>query len=179
MKKSKGPSPSDAGLSISGWQIYAHPLLLDQLERLIAAVEKERTKNPRSYQSGANAKVLRALRRLIFDTIPEDPTRPEYRLGNTLGQRGRHWFRAKFGGQRFRLFFRYDSRGRIIVYAWVNDSTTLRTYGAKTDAYAVFASMLRAGHPPNEWADLLTAAKVESPRARLRRAGPANPNAAD
>lgn len=178
MKKSKGPSPSDAGLSIKGWQIYAHPLLLDQLERLAAAVEKERAKNPRKYQDGANAKLLQALGKLLFDTIPEDPTRPEYRLGNTLGPGGRHWFRAKFGGQRFRLFFRYDSRAKVIVYAWVNDSTTLRTYGAKTDAYAAFASMLRAGHPPDDWADLLTAAKVESARARLRRSHPTDPNTA-
>jgi toxin YhaV len=173
MKKSKDPSPSDAGLAINGWQIFAHPLLLDQLERLVGAVEKERAGNPRKYQSGANAKLLRALSRLLFETIPQDPTRPEYRLDNTLGPGARHWFRAKFGGQRFRLFFRYDSRSRIVVYAWVNDSTTLRTYGSKSDAYAVFASMLRAGNPPDDWNTLLRAAKAENARARLRRSKPA------
>lgn len=173
MKKSRGPSPSEAGLAINGWQIFAHPLLLDQLERLVGAVEKERARNPRAHQSSANTKLLRALSRLLFEIIPEDPTRPEYRLGNTLGPGGRHWFRAKFGRQRFRLFFRYDSRAKIIVYAWVNDSTTLRTYGSKSDAYAVFASMLRAGNPPDDWNALLTAAKAENARARLRRSEPA------
>jgi toxin YhaV len=169
MKRSKGPSPSDAGLAIKGWQVFAHPLLLDQLERLVAAVEKERAKNPRKYQASANSKLLSALSRLLFETIPDDPTRPEYRLGNTLGASGRHWFRAKFGGQRFRLFFRYDSRARIIVYAWVNDDTTLRIYGSKTDAYVVFASMLRAGNPPDDWNELLKAAKDAGARGRFRR----------
>ncbi len=40
----------------------AHPLLLDQLERLIAAVERDRKKKPKTYRSAANAKVLAALR---------------------------------------------------------------------------------------------------------------------
>ena len=169
MKRSKGPSPSDAGLAIKGWQIFAHPLLLDQLDRLVMAVEKERAKNPRKCLASANTKLLSSLARLLFETIPDDPTRAEYRLGNTLGAGGRHWFRAKFGGQRFRLFFRYDSRAKIIVYAWVNDDTTLRTYGARTDAYAVFTSMLRAGNPPDDWNGLLKAAKDEGARGRLRR----------
>src|SRR5882724_11685001 len=121
MKRSRAPSLSEDGLAINGWQIFAHALLLDQVERLVAAVEKERAKNPRKYHGSANTKLLVALSCLLFETIPGDPTRPEYRLGNTLGPEGRHWFRAKFGGQRFRLFFRYDSAAKIIVYAWVND----------------------------------------------------------
>jgi len=40
---------------------------------------------------------------------------------------------VKFGG-RFRLFFRYDGRARLIVFAWVNDEQTLRKCGAKSDA---------------------------------------------
>jgi antitoxin PrlF len=37
-----------------------------------------------------------------------------------------------------------------LVLAWVNDEETLRTYGSKTDAYAVFESMLRNNRPPDE-----------------------------
>jgi toxin YhaV len=61
---------------------------------------------------------------------------------------------------RFRLFFRYDSRSRLIVYAWVNDERTLRQRGAKTDPYEVFRRMLAAGNPPNDWAALLKAART-------------------
>jgi toxin YhaV len=140
---------------INGWTLYAHPLFTDQLDRLTAAVEKAKRKDPKTYQSTANAKLLAQLQRLAFETIPVDPARPEFRQGGTLGPSRKHWFRAKFGGGRFRLFLRYSSSAKIIVYAWVNDSETLRTYGAKSDAYAVFKGMLDKGDPPEDWADLL------------------------
>jgi len=160
-------------VAVQRWDLFAHPLLLDQLDKLVAAVERERAKKPENYQSGANAKLLAALRRLIFEVIPEDPARAEYRQGTTLGADRKHWFRAKFGGGRFRLFFRYDSKSKIIVYAWVNDETTLRTYGAKTDAYAVFRGMLDKGTPPDSWDALLKAASNEPAVRRLTGAGPA------
>ena len=144
---------------VNAWDLFAHPLLLDQLENLIQAVERDRARKPTEYQSGANAKLLVALRKLIFETIPADPTSSEYRQGATLGQENKHWFRAKFGGQRFRLFFRYDSKAKIIVYAWVNDDSTKRTHGSKTDTYAVFAKMLASGNPPSDWKELLKACR--------------------
>jgi toxin YhaV len=145
---------------IDGWTLYAHPLFTDQLDRLTAAVEKAKRKDPKTYQSTANAKLLAQLQRLAFETIPADPARPEFRQGGTLGANRKHWFRAKFGGGRFRLFFRYSSSAKIIVYAWVNDSKTLRTYGAKSDAYAVFKAMLDKGNPPEDWDDLLKSSQA-------------------
>jgi toxin YhaV len=145
---------------INGWTLYAHPLFTDQLDRLTAAVGKAKRKDPKTYQSTANAKLLAQLQRLAFETIPVDPARPEFRQGGTLGQSRKHWFRAKFGGGRFRLFFRYSSSAKIIVYAWVNDSETLRTYGAKSDAYAVFKAMLDRGNPPEDWDDLLKSSET-------------------
>lgn len=124
-------------LVVNGWTLAAHPLFLDQLEKLTAAVERERVKDPKRYQQTANAKLLAAIEELVFRTIPADPTRPVYRQGGTLGTSRKHWFRAKFGGQRFRLFFRFSSEARVIIFAWVNDENTLRTYGSKTDAYRV------------------------------------------
>jgi toxin YhaV len=146
---------------VNGWTLYAHPLFSEQLDRLTAAVEKAKRKDPKNYQSSANAKLLAQLHRLAFETIPVDPARPEFRQGGTLGPSRKHWFRAKFGGGRFRLFFRYSSSAKIIVYAWVNDSDTLRTYGARTDAYAVFKAMLDRGNPPEGWDALLkTSAEI-------------------
>jgi toxin YhaV len=141
-------------MQVNGWELFAHPLLQDQLDKLITAVEKERAKKPTTYRGSANFKVLAALRQLLFITIPADPTRPEYRQGGTLGGDRKHWFRAKFGGQRFRLFFRYDSKAKIIIYAWVNDSDTLRTYGSKNDADAVFGKMLDRAVPSTSWPGL-------------------------
>ncbi len=145
---------------INGWTLYAHPLFLDQLERLTGAVEKAERKTPDGYATSADAKLLAALRKLMLEVIPGDPTRPEFRQGGTLGPDRKHWFRAKFGGGRFRLFFRYSTRAKIIIYAWVNDRDTLRTYGAKSDAYAVFRSMLDKGNPPEGWAELVAESKA-------------------
>jgi toxin YhaV len=142
---------------INGWQLLAHPCFIDQFERLIAAVTKERAKSPDSYQKSNNAKLLAAIQHLTCDAIPQDPTKVEFRQGHTLGPTHKHWFRAKFAQGRFRLFFRYNLAAKIIIYAWVNDETTLRTYGSKTDAYAVFKNMLNKGNPPDDWTALLGA----------------------
>jgi toxin YhaV len=151
-------------ITINGWTLYAHPLFLEQLEKLTAAVEKAQKKDPKAYQSTANAKLLAAMRKLMFEAIPVDPTRPEYRQGGTLGANRKHWFRAKFGGGRFRLFFRYSSSAKIIIFAWVNDAQTLRTYGSKSDAYAMFKAMLDRGNPPEDWAALIAASSSIDPK---------------
>ena len=52
------------------------------------------------------------------------------------------------------MFFRYDSRTKVIVYAWVNDEKTLRAAGSKNDPYAVFKKMLDRGNPPDTWDQL-------------------------
>ncbi|QEI06918.1 type II toxin-antitoxin system YhaV family toxin [Pigmentiphaga aceris] len=154
-------------LTINGWTILAHPLFLDQLERLTATVETLKAKKPNEYQKNANTKLLAALKKLIFEVIPSDPTASTYRQGSTLGETYRHWFRAKFGNGRFRLFFRYDSIAKVIIFAWVNDEKTLRTYGAQTDAYKVFKGMLDDGNPPDDWATLHKVASGAGAVSRL------------
>lgn len=125
---SKGTSIYDCPV-VNGWHLFFHPLMLDQLDKLTHAVERERAKNPRTYRNSANAKVLASIRQLIFEQIPSDPTSTIYRQGNTLGNNRKHWFRAKFGAQRFRLFFRYSTSSKIIIYAWVNTFMASRCAG--------------------------------------------------
>lgn len=67
----------------------------------------------------------------LFDVIPQDPTRTEFRQGTTLGPNHKHWFRAKFF-QQYRLFYRYHVQAKVIVYAWVNDSNVISP-GAKVN----------------------------------------------
>lgn len=90
--------------------------------------------------------------------IPQNPFLPEYRQGNTLGEKYRHWFRAKFF-QQYRLFFRYREEGKILVLGWVNDESTKRAYDSKSNAYAVFSNMLQSGHPPDDWEELMKASE--------------------
>lgn len=109
-----------APLLVHGWTVFAHPLFLAQLEALALQVEAFKQKDPTGYLNKNASKRLAAITRLAFDIIPQDPARPEYRQGNTLGADHKHWFRAKFF-QQYRLFFRYHAPSRVIVFAWVND----------------------------------------------------------
>lgn len=143
-----------------GWNLLFHDCLIAQLQKLDAAAARVRAQDPERYESNANTKLFAALANLIFETVPGDPNREEYRQGNTMGPAFRHWRRAKIG-RRFRLFFRFDSKTRIIIFAWVNDENTLRSAGAKTDPYAVFQKMLKSGHPPDDWEALLKASKSD------------------
>lgn len=162
---------SDAPLVVNGWTIYAHPLFLDQLEDLISQIEEIKAKDPDGYRKMRSVKLLAAILKIAFEVIPADPARVEYRQGDTLGDRHKHWFRAKFL-QQYRLFFRYKDAAerKVIVLAWVNDDRTLRAYGSRSDAYAEFRKMLRSGHPPDEWDALLKEAGDAPARSRLGRA---------
>lgn len=159
---------------INGWAVLAHPLFLDQWEKLIEAVDALKAKKPEDYQKSADAKLLAALVQLVTVTVPSNPTAAHYRQGSTLGDERKHWFRAKFGNGRFRLFFRYSSASKVIIFAWVNDEHTLRTYGAKTDAYNVFKGMLDNGNPPDDWDALHKQASDPTAAERLEKASPSN-----
>lgn len=147
-------------LAINGWSIFAHPLFLDQFEELLTSVEILRQNNPQNYHKKNATKRLAAIAKLIFEVIPQDPTRNEYRQGSTLGDEYKYWFRAKFF-QQYRLFFRYHQESKIIVFAWVNDEDSKRAYNSKTDAYRVFKKMLENDCPPNDCDALLREAKIE------------------
>lgn len=141
-------------LVINGWTIFAHPLFLAQVEALTTQVEALKQKDPAGYLKKNASKRLAAINKLIFEVIPQDPARPEYRQGSTLGAEHAHWFRAKFF-QQYRLFFRYHASSKVIVFAWVNDEDTKRAYDSADDAYRVFRKMLVSGHPPDDWDELL------------------------
>ncbi len=146
-------------LRIHGWTVFAHPLFLAQIEALAQQVELLRQKDPVGYAKKNATKRLAAITRLAFDVIPQDPARPEYRQGGTLGDNHKHWLRAKFF-QQYRLFFRYHGPSKVIVFAWVNDENTKRAYESSDDAYRIFRKMLESGRPPDDWEQLLAECKT-------------------
>lgn len=150
-------------LVIHGWTVFAHPLFLAQIEALAQQVEDLKQKDPVGCVKKNASKRLAAITKLAFDVIPQDPARPEYRQGTTLGDDHKHWFRAKFF-QQYRIFFRYHATSKVIVFAWVNDEGTKRAYESSDDAYRVFRKMLESGHPPDDWGQLLTEAHTEGQR---------------
>lgn len=159
-----------APLVIHGWTVFVHPLFLAQIEALILQVESLKQKDPVGYVKKSASKRLAAITKLAFDVIPQDPTRPEYRQGGTLGDAHKHWFRAKFF-QQYRLFFRYHAAAKVLVFAWVNDDDSKRAYESSDDAYRVFRKMLEDGHPPDDWDMLLAEARAENASLRSLLAG--------
>jgi len=139
----------------NGWALFAHPLFLKQIDTLTTQVKKLKEKYPKKYKEKNATKRLAAILDLAFNKIPNDPSAPEFRQGNTLGNNNKHWFRAKFF-QQYRLFFRYSEKDKVIIYAWVNDEKSKRAYDSKTDCYLIFEKMLKNGNPPNDWDSLIT-----------------------
>ena len=150
------PSPSERGDPPirNGWRLYQWRGFGRLFADLITEVEQLERADPEGFQTHPATKRLAAIYRLVTEIIPADPGAPTFRQGNTLGKANRQWFSAGFH-ERYRLFFRFRSDARTIVYAWVNDAETLRTRGARNDAYAVFKRMLEAGAPPSDWDHLL------------------------
>ena len=151
-------SRCSAMLQRHGWTLFAHPLFLSQLHRLTTAAARARRADPAGWRSNANVRLLAALRERVLDRVPRDPLAAEFRQGNTLGTAHRHRFRAKFGANRFRLFFRADSASRIIVYAWVTTTTRSEKPGRDRSLHSILSN---AGprHPAGDWTVLLAEAK--------------------
>jgi len=143
---------------VNGWRLYVHPLFEQQFRQLVEQVEALAAKDPTGYKELPAAKLLATINRYIRETIPRNPGAAEFRQGNTLGSDNRHWFRAKFH-ERYRLFYRFSSKEKVIIYAWVNDERTLRKSGSRTDPYRVFRAMLEAGDPPDTMEQLLVRGK--------------------
>jgi toxin YhaV len=138
----------------NGWKLYQWREFGRIFADLVAEVERLEQEDPERYRAHPSAKRLGAIYRLVTEIIPRNPNAPEFRQGNTLGSANRHWFSAGFY-QRYRLFFRFRTDARMIVYAWVNDEDTKRARGSRRDPYVLFERMLHAGAPPNDWDALL------------------------
>jgi toxin YhaV len=155
--KPENPPPI---FEVNGWKVFAHPVFVEQFETLLSEVEQLQKADPAGYREKKKTKLLAAVYKMAFEVIPQNPAHPMFLQGNTLGPAYRHWHRGKFFEGRYRLFFRFSSAAKVIVLAWVNDEETLRTYGSRTDAYAVFRSMLGRNRPPDEWKALLKEAEA-------------------
>ena len=90
-----------------GWSLLFHDCLVEQLQKLKVASDRAEATDPSGFSANANVKLYRALSQLIFETVPSDPAREEYRQGNTMGTTYRHWRRVKIG-----------RRGSVVYNAW-------------------------------------------------------------
>ena len=145
--------PNDPFATRHGWTLYLYSAFRVPYDTLVTEVGKLAAFNPEGLATHPKAKLLKRINDLILEEIPSNPANPIFRQGSTLGTHHKDWFRAKFLG-RFRMFYRYNTNAKLIIYCWVNDENTLRKSGAETDPYKLFAKMLKSGNPPNSWNDL-------------------------
>jgi toxin YhaV len=138
----------------NGWWLLSWGEFQRQFARLVEEVDQLRRRDAAAYVSHPKAKLLAAILRLMVQDVPRDPGHQDFRQGTTLGPAYTGWFRARFF-QRFRLFYRFRSTDRVIVYTWVNTETGLRKSGDKNDPYLVFRKMLDRGSPPTDFDQLV------------------------
>lgn len=150
-------------IEVNEWKLYFHPIFFDQLQRYKTKADSARKKYPNDFYKKKPVKLYGAIRQLIFTEIPKDPGVPQFRQGNTLGEKHRLWFRAKFF-ERYRIYYRFHNTQKIIIFGWVNDDNTLRAKGSRSDCYSVFKKMLNNKAPPTDWDELLK----ETEEARKR-----------
>lgn len=142
----------------NGWALYAHPFFIQRLSDLISAVHKVMQNDPHGFHHHPAYKFFDAVAKNITQNVPADPAHPCYRLGGTLGRRHQHWRRVKKHQlpDRYRLFFLFRTDApKTIIYAWLNDESTVRREGSRSDVYVVFQKMLDSGRVPSGFPDLL------------------------
>lgn len=146
---------------VNGWSLFYFRLFADILNRLERDVTELAQKDPSGFVHHEKAKLLKSVHDSITKDVPTNPNDSKFLLGKTLGDRFTDWRRVKYGlPQRYRLFFKFTSAQRKIIYVWFNDEHTLRKAGAKTDVYEVFKQMLKRGEVPDSIEDLLKGAII-------------------
>lgn len=136
------------------WEIYFHKLFQEQYHELIKTVEALQKKNPKAYKLHSKTKLLARLHNVIYNDVLEDPLNRKFQLSNTL-KKHKEWRRVKSGlPSRYRLFFRFYSKQKRIVFVWMNEAGTLRAKGGKYDVYTVFEGLLEKGEIPSDYKDL-------------------------
>lgn len=140
-----------------GYELYALNIFQRILDELVTEVERLADKDPESFYKHEKYKLLEAVLTNITKNVPVNPDHPDFRQGLTLGKKNKSWRRVKKKRlpPRYRLFFQFNSTApKTIIYAWLNNDTTMRKAGAKTDVYTVFEKMLNRGNVPNTWQEL-------------------------
>ncbi|MGR3176554.1 MAG: type II toxin-antitoxin system YhaV family toxin [Candidatus Anammoxibacter sp.] len=118
-----------------------------ELNRQVAELKK--TLTPNELTRHETVKLAARVYKATVKRIPSDPNRPEYRLKGEL----KRYRRYKQGLKRYRLFFSFSTKFRIILYLYLNDENTLRKQGGKNDPYKKFKKLTEQGlisHDPND-----------------------------
>lgn len=142
---------------VNDWTLLQFRLFKERLNTLEREVLFIQQQDPAGFERHPKVKLAKAVVDNVKVHVPRDPNHKDYRLGVTLGKAYTDWRRVKKHKlpPRYRLFFRFSSVHKKIIYAWLNDEHSLRKVGAKNDVYEVFKAMLKRGEVPNSLEDLM------------------------
>ncbi len=131
-------------LVVNGWTLLYHPVFGDRYAALRdQARSLKRDLDDASWSRHPTTKLIAGVRNLMLEVIPRDPLAAEYHLRGDL----KDFYRASGLGlpKRYRLFWVASRQARAVIYLYLNDGTTLRKEGARSDPYVQFQAMVRRG----------------------------------
>ncbi|MGQ7189570.1 type II toxin-antitoxin system YhaV family toxin, partial [Escherichia sp. HC-CC] len=105
---------------VNGWALYAHPYFQDLFPLMSRLRQLKRRRFPENYQRKAATKLLAVVHKVIEEHITVNPSSPAFRHGKSLGSgKNKDWSRVKFGAGRYRFFFRYSEKEKVIILGWM------------------------------------------------------------
>jgi len=143
-------------LIINGWEILFFRLFFEIYVKLVREVEALREKDPDGYKSHRNTKLLASVQKSIIQDVPADPLHKKFMLSKSLDKTYKEWRRVKKGlPPRYRMFFRFHTKYKNVIFVWLNHEGCLRKKGDKHDVYSVFQKMLDRSEIPPDYKDLM------------------------
>jgi toxin YhaV len=130
--------------------LKCHKFYAEKVDALKHEIKKLKiTLDSQTFLQHPEVKFAARLRDATKKIIPEDPDKKEYQLHGDL----KKYRRYKQGLQRYRLFFTFSSKPRIILYLYINDKSSLRKEGDKNDPYKIFSKLVdqkKVSYDPND-----------------------------
>lgn len=123
----------------SNYLLRYHDFYFQRIERLKKQVKELRRRlDDERFRQHKIVKLAYRIRQADQEIIPQGPNRPGYHLTGSL----KKYRRYKQGLQRYRLFFCFSDRPKIILYLYLNNEKHLRKAGDKGDPYEEFKRLV-------------------------------------
>jgi hypothetical protein len=136
--------PPAKSRTFHGWTVLFSEPFLSGYGDLSARARALKGRLPeQTYGSHPDVRLFLAVRELTKNVIPSDPHHADYRLQGDLAK----FRRTKGRGppNRYRLFWVFSEQLRVIIFLYLNDSTSLREEGGRRDPYRLFSEMRHRG----------------------------------
>jgi toxin YhaV len=136
--------PPAKSRTFHGWTVlFSEPLLTAYGDLSARARALKGELSEQEYARHPDVRLFLAVRELTKNVIPSDPHHADYRLLGDLAK----FRRTKGRGlpNRYRLFWVFSEQLRVIIFLYLNDSTSLREEGGRRDPYRLFSEMRHRG----------------------------------